>query len=103
MTDLVQTGVRRHADWMAQPDDRLLEHLLLEGVRRRFQLREEFAERDLHYPDKYLEFRLEKLREHGLVSRRRNGAYAITDDGRAYLAGEGVPDSDEGDSVESRA
>lgn len=84
---------------MAQPDDRLLEHLLLEGVRRRFQLQEEFAERGLNYPDKYLEFRLEKLREHDLVSRRGNGAYEITDDGRSYLAGEWVPESE---SVESR-
>ena len=102
MTDLVQTGVRRHADWMDQPDDRLLEHLLLAGIRRRFQLREEFAERGLNYPDKYLEFRLERLREHGLVSRRQNGAYEITDDGRSYLAGEWLPESDEDDSVESR-
>jgi len=102
VTDLVQTGVRRHADWMAQPDDRLLEHLLLEGVRRRFQLHEEFAKRGLHYPDKYLEFRLEKLREYGLVSRQQNGAYEITDDGRAYLAGEWVPETDESESVASR-
>lgn len=87
---------------MAQADDRLLEHLLLEGHRRRFQLREELADRGLQYPDKLLEFRLEKLAAHGLVSRQRDGAYEITADGRAYLAGELIPETDDEESVESR-
>lgn len=85
---------------MAQPDDRLLEHLLLEGPRRRFQLVDEFADRGLRYPEKYLEFRLEKLREHELTSRRQNGAYEITTAGRDYLVGEEAPEGAEDEPVE---
>lgn len=101
VTDLVQTAVRRHADWMAQPDDRLLEHLELRGPRRRFELREEFVDRGLRYPDRYLEFRLNQLQQHGLVTRRDDGTYEITAAGQGYLVGEELPPAADAESVES--
>ncbi|WP_199174834.1 hypothetical protein [Halegenticoccus soli] len=82
--------VRKHARWMAHPDDRILEYLCLRGPRRLFPLHRELAEvaTEMDYPRVYLEARLERLTGHGLLDRRPDGNYEITDAGRAYLAGE---------------
>lgn len=82
--------MRKHADWMAQPDDRILELLHGDGPHHRWEIREALktAGRDMEYPKKYLEFRTASLLTHGLIKRQQDGRLEIADRGRDYLTGD---------------
>lgn len=82
--------MRKHAEWMAHPDDRILEFLAENGTHRLEGIRSGLKANgsDLVYPRRYLEKRCERLLEHGLVGTDgRPDRYAITTTGRAYLQG----------------
>lgn len=84
------TPVRKHARWMAQPDDRILELLRAYGPRRASELRAELAAtgEDLYYPQVYVDKRCEILTDAGLLCRESGPlAYEVTDLGVRYLDG----------------
>lgn len=69
---------------MTQGDDRILETLESSGL----VLSPRILSENTDYTRNYINKRLKKLRENGLVERVDEGLYEITDRGRDYLAGE---------------
>lgn len=82
---LMYVPVRRHANWMSQSDERLLEYLDMESGG---SPKEMAADERLPYHEQSIGRRLRQLAAAGFVDRIGHGAYVITDQGRAYLAGE---------------
>lgn len=68
---------------MTQADDRILETLEDSGLR----LSPRILAANIDYSRHYIARRLAKLEEEGLVTRVDEGLYEITEQGRAYLAG----------------
>lgn len=84
------TPIRKHAAWMAQPDERVLEFLHSHGPHRAEELRSGLSEvsNDLVYPRTYLYKRCELLAEYGLLQYdRQTLKYDLTDRAAAYLDG----------------
>lgn len=82
--------VRKHAGWMAQPDDRILEFLCNHGELRTRSLRRGLADSggNLTYPKAYVDRRCEALAKYGLLAYERGSRrYEITELGEQYLAG----------------
>jgi len=69
---------------MTQGDDRILETLESSGL----VLSPRVLSENTDYTRNYINKRLKKLRENGLVDRVDDGLYRITDRGRAYLDGD---------------
>lgn len=69
---------------MTQGDDRILEALESSGL----TLSPRVIAFNTDYSGNYINKRVRKLRDAGLVERVDEGLYRITGDGRAYLAGD---------------
>ena len=69
---------------MTQGDDRILETLESSGL----VLSPRVIAENTDYTRNYINKRMRKLRENGLVDRVDDGLYRISDKGSAYLAGE---------------
>ena len=82
--------MRRHASWMTELDERILEFLNENGNHQPGAIRERLdaMSADMDYSDNYVNMRCRKLRDYGLLVNVGGGVYSITDDGRAFLAGE---------------
>lgn len=75
---------RPRVSWMTQGDDRVLETLADSGL----ILSPAVIAINTDYTRNYINKRIAVLRENRLVERIDGGYYAITDKGRAYLAGD---------------
>lgn len=75
--------MRKRGSWMKPADDIILELLEEEGQYTPIVIAEETG-----YSQKHVNRRCRDLQDHGLLRNIRRGLYQITDDGRAYLAGE---------------
>ncbi len=84
---VAQTGIMRlDAKWMTGADGRILELLAEEGPHPPSRMA---GDDRLRFGAEYVGRRCrEYLVPYGLVRNLGNGVYQITDDGRAYLAGE---------------
>lgn len=95
--------MRRHAQWMDQIDERILELLADEGPLDRFHVRERLARvgRDMDFPAKLVEYRCAVLLSHGFVERNSDGHFQILTRGRRFLSGEfdAANSDDSGDDV----
>lgn len=69
---------------MTQGDDRILETLESSEL----VLSPRVIAENTDYTGNYINKRMKKLRENGLVNRVDDGLYEITEKGRAYLSGE---------------
>jgi len=74
--------MRYSGEWMQKWDDRILEILAEEGPRGVGYIDEHEA---IHSSHSTVSRRLSELADHGLVSKRGNGVYMITEKGKAYL------------------
>lgn len=99
--------VRKHAEWMAQPDDRILEFLCNHGELRTRSLRRGLADSggNLTYPKAYVDRRCEALARYGLLTYERGSRrYEITELGEQYLEGSldasDLPEAESGKSAE---
>lgn len=82
--------MRKHAEWMSQADDRILEFLHEEGNHQPAQIKSRMQEigADMEYHPKYIGERCRELTEYGLLYNIGNGVYTITENGISYLEGE---------------
>ncbi|SIR30595.1 hypothetical protein SAMN05421858_2183 [Haladaptatus litoreus] len=82
--------MRRHAEWMAHADERIVEFLADYGNHQPSQITDGLAELgpEMDYHPKYVGRRCRTLAAYGLLRNLGNGLYQVTDEGRAYLAGE---------------
>jgi len=92
--------MRKRSSWFTKADDFLLEYLDEFGNHQPAQIAYKMDDifADFSYDRNYLGQRLRTLANYGLVTNLGNGVYSITDDGRAYLAGDldaGELDADE--------
>lgn len=78
-------AVRLSADWMTKADDRILEFLYVEGKSQPAMIGEDDRVR---FKTQYINQRLSKLLDAGLVTRVGRGVYLISEEGEAYLSGE---------------
>lgn len=84
-------SVRKHAEWMSQIDDRILEYLHTRGPGRPSDIRYGLSEfgGDLSYPQDYVDGRLDELTDRGLLVRQDDRwEYRLTNEGLSYLRGE---------------
>lgn len=75
--------MRQRADWMVPSDDAILEYLADAG-----EVPPAVIGRNIDSHPNYVGERCRTLAEYGLVDRREDGYYAVTDQGQAYLAGD---------------
>lgn len=82
--------MRKHADWMAYADERVLEYLRENGNSQPSEIASGLSELgdDMGFNPKYIGRRCRKLDRFGLVDRTGRGVYQLTDTGDAYLDGE---------------
>lgn len=82
--------MRKHADWMAHADERILEFLFEYGNHQPAQISERLPAigEDLDFHSKYIGRRCRKLQSYGLLENLGNGVYSITDLGEQYLSEE---------------
>lgn len=82
--------MRRHAEWLGQADERILEFLAENGNHPPKAIRDNLAQINeaMSYHHKHVSRRCRELRDYGLLVNVGGGTYGITDDGRAFLAGE---------------
>lgn len=83
--------MRRHAEWMAQADERILEYLAENGSERPGEIRYGLAAINdaMAYPQSYVDNRLDRLAAAGLVVEDEDGwAYELTNRGSFFLRGE---------------
>lgn len=76
--------MRLSAEWLKQPDERIMELLLDEGPIPVGKIGED--ER-LHWNKQYIGRRCRVLAQQGLIVNIGNGVYQITEDGELYLEG----------------
>lgn len=81
--------MRKHGDWMAHADERILEFLHEHGNHQPSQITEQLAEIgvDMDFHPNYIGRRCRKLADYGLIRNLGNGVYQITEDGEKYLDG----------------
>lgn len=82
--------MRKHADWMAHADERILEFLSEHGNHQPSQMAARLGEIgvDMGFHPKYVGRRCRTLAGHRMVRNLGNGLYQITDLGEQYLRGE---------------
>jgi repressor of nif and glnA expression len=81
--------MRKHAQWMAYADERILEFLQEYGNHQPSQIADRISEIGvgLGFHRKYIGRRCRMLQEYGMVRNLGNGLYHITDLGEQYLDG----------------
>jgi repressor of nif and glnA expression len=81
--------MRKHAEWMAYADERILEFLSEEGNHQPAQIASRLGEtgKDIDFHPKYIGRRCRLLAEYGLIENLGNGVYSITEFGEEYLSG----------------
>lgn len=81
--------VRKHADWLSQTDERILELLAESGALHRHEIRQDLANRSssLRRPAKVIEYRCSVLLTHGMIRRTDGGQYEICRFGEGFLEG----------------
>ncbi len=86
------TDMRKHAKWLTQTDERILEFLLDEGNYPPTAISRELSAQAnseaMKYHPNHVGRRCRELANYGLVVNVGSGTYSITDDGRAYLSGD---------------
>ena len=87
-TRIAQPDVRRPASWMRPKDDRILEALDEVGNLNPIGISREGMKPRVDTTAKYASERCNKLIKYGLVMYVDSHLFAITDLGRAYLAGD---------------
>lgn len=82
--------MRKHAKWLTQADERILEFLSEEGNHPPSAIRDRLLEagRDLEYHAEYIGTECRKLTDYGLVVNVGGGTYSITELGEQFLGGE---------------
>lgn len=82
--------MRKHADWLTQADERILEFLSERGNFPPSAIRDRLADtgEDLTYSTNHLGMRCRALADRGLLENVGGGTYSITDVGEQYLDGE---------------
>lgn len=83
--------MRRHAEWMTQADERILEYLAENESERPGEIRYGLAAINdaMAYPQSYVDNRLDRLAAAGLVVEDEDGwAYDLTNRGSFFLRGE---------------
>ncbi len=82
--------MRKHADWLTQADERILEFLRENGNYPPSAIRDRLAEigDDLDYSTNHLGMRCRALDDHGLLENVGGGTYTVTNLGEEYLDGE---------------
>lgn len=80
--------IRQPAEWMSRIDDRILEVIDTMGNMTPLALSNEGEQKRLDIGRKWAGIRCRELARYGLLNRIDKGLYAITDEGKAYLAGE---------------
>lgn len=82
--------MRKHADWMAHADERVLEFLDERGHYQPAQIARELGEVgvDMDFHPGYIGRRCRMLRQYGFLENLGNGVYGVTERGEAFLAGE---------------
>lgn len=92
--------MRRHAGWLTQADERILEFLEEFGNHPPKAIRDRLEDigRDMDFHGEHISRECRKLADKGLLVNVGGGTYSITDTGRAFLSGD--IDAAEVDSVE---
>jgi len=82
--------MRRHAGWLSQTDERILEFLDEYGNHPPSAITDRLAEHgvDLDYHSNHISRECRKLAAAGLLLNVGAGTYSITDDGRSFLSGD---------------
>lgn len=82
--------MRKHADWITQTDERILEYLREHGNAPPSVIQDRLAGigEDLTYSTNHLGMRCRTLADHGLAENLGGGTYSITDLGEQFLDGE---------------
>jgi repressor of nif and glnA expression len=82
--------MRKHASWLTQTDERVLEFVREYGNFPPSAIRDRLAEigDDLEYSANHVGMRCRELDDHGLLEIVGGGTYSITELGEQYLNGE---------------
>lgn len=82
--------MRKHANWLTQTDERILEFLREYGNHPPSGIQHRLSEIgvDMEYHANHVGRRCRELEEFGLLHNVGGGTYAITDDGKEYLNGD---------------
>lgn len=75
--------MRQRAEWMVPSDDVILEYLADAG-----EVPPAVIGRNIDAHPNYVGERCRKLAEYGLVERREDGYYTLSDHGHGYLSGD---------------
>lgn len=78
-------AVRLSPDWLTKADDRILEYLDEEVKASPGEMADD---KRIKYNRKYIQRRLKKLTDAGLITRVHRGQYLLSDLGAGYLAGQ---------------
>ena len=86
----IKTNMRKHADWMVEVDERILEFLFEEGNRLPSVIRDQISEKGvaMDYTGNYIGDRCRLLANAGLLLNVGGGNYSITEEGEAFLDGD---------------
>ena len=82
--------MRKHADWLSQADERILEFISDRGNHPPKAIRDKLAEEgvQMDYHVQHVRRECRKLRDHGLLVDVGGGTYSITEKGEAFLEGD---------------
>lgn len=82
--------MRKHADWLSQADERILEFLQENGNHPPLAITENMREigEGMDYHAQTIRRECRQLQDHGLLVNVGGGTYSITDEGVAFLEGE---------------
>lgn len=82
--------MRRHAGWLSQADERILEFLSEYGNHQPKAIRDRLDSigRDMEYHPEHISRECRKLTNRGLLVNVGGGTYSITEAGREFLSGE---------------
>ncbi len=86
----ISVTMRKHASWLTQTDERVLEFIREHGNHPPTAIRNRLAEigDDLDYSANHIGMRCRELDDYGLLENLGGGTYAITDLGEQFLDGE---------------
>lgn len=82
--------MRKHASWLTQADERILEFLLKYGNHQPKAIRDRLREigKRMEYHQNHVGERCRELADYGLVVNVGGGVYSISDEGKRFLEGE---------------
>lgn len=89
----VDDGMRKHAEWITQADERVLEALEDSDLPlSKEEIRDRLASASvggaMDYSQSYVDARLARLQAYGFVEATRTRQYALSEKGTLYLRGE---------------